>query len=138
MKTPKELLLQRHENAETKLDVLRSGVIREHVERDAARERPAGSIVAWFRGLLWPSPTAWAGVAAAWMVIAFLNFSSVEDDAAATVHVAQPSRETLEALREQKRLFVELVNSPIETSEAEPPRFVPRPRSECQATFALA
>ena len=140
MKTPKELLLQRHESAETKLDAIRRGVIRECVNGESNGARATGALTEFMRRLLWPSPAAWAGVVATWVMIAFLNVSNGGSDSrlADMAKAAPRSPETLQALREQKRLFVELVNTPWDVLEAEPPRFVPRPRSERQPTIALA
>jgi hypothetical protein len=74
---------------------------------------------------------AWGGLAAAWLVIIALNFASRETatSTAAPPPMAKTSPETLQALREQKRLFAELVGSAA-ARDADVPRFVPRPRSE--------
>jgi len=74
---------------------------------------------------------AWGGIAAAWLVIIALNVAS-RDTAPAQPAPQETKRspETLLALREQKRLFSELVGIASEKLDAEAPRFVPRPRSE--------
>ena len=137
MKTPKELLLQRYEHAGPKLDAIRDHVMREHVKREGVKRGTVkdgvGEMGRFWRRLLWPSPAAWAGVAAAWVLIAGLNLSDGGNGSStyAGAQVAQRSPERLEALREQRRLFAELVNSPGESEEAEPPRHIPRPRSAC-------
>lgn len=87
--------------------------------------------VSWWRELLWPCPQAWAGLAVAWCLILLLNVASRDATAIATAtargRTALPSKELLMALREQKRLFGELVGplTPIEL----PATSVPRPRS---------
>ena len=82
----------------------------------------------WRRELLWPCPQAWAGLAAAWMVILFLNMASREPVQAAKTSKAAPAPELLIALKEHRRLLAELIGTP---TVVEPPKpFEPRPRSE--------
>jgi hypothetical protein len=84
--------------------------------------------ISWWRELLWPCPQAWAGLAAAWCLILLLNVASREAAVTANRRTAPLSKEFMMALREQKRLFVELVGplTPIEPAAT----YVPRPRSE--------
>jgi len=83
---------------------------------------------AWWRELLWPCPQAWAGLAALWMVIWFLNVASREPGQGARTAGTPPAREALMALKERRRMLAELACPP---EPAEPPKpFVPRPRSE--------
>jgi len=77
--------------------------------------------------LLWPCPQAWAGLAAVWVVILIMNFPGGKTEVARSKPVPS-SPEVLMALREHRRLLVELIESPM---PVEPPRtFVPRRRSE--------
>jgi hypothetical protein len=85
-------------------------------------------VTSWWRALLWPCPQAWAGMAAVWIVVFCLNFSSQEPSAPklAKTKPAPISPETYMALREQRRLYSELVGSPpVEIAMP-----VPRPRAE--------
>src|SRR5438128_8423589 len=82
----------------------------------------------WGRELLWPCPQAWAGLAAAWVLILALNAATREPVRVANSAGAPPAREVLMALKEQKRLLRELIESPMPVES--PKRFVPRPRSE--------
>jgi hypothetical protein len=80
--------------------------------------------------LLWPSPVAWAGLAAVWLVILAFNFGA----GAASVPMAkghpQLAPQFFLGFQEQERLLAELIG-PRETPSAEPPRRVtPKPRSE--------
>jgi hypothetical protein len=69
--------------------------------------------------ILWPHPKAWAGLAAVWVVIALLNVAMREDSAACVVaKLAPPSPEMLVELRQQQKLFAELVG-PREEREAD-------------------
>jgi hypothetical protein len=86
----------------------------------------------WLRHLLWPCPQAWAGLAAAWIVILALNSMGGEAQVANS-KLAPPPPEVLVALREQQRLLAELIEP---SADFEVPRaFVPRPRSERPAEF---
>jgi hypothetical protein len=85
-----------------------------------------------FRGLLstilWPNPRAWAGLAAVWILILAVDFS-LRDPAPAMAEKSAPSSpEVMVELRQQQRLLVELMGS-SQTREAEPPKFLPRPRT---------
>ena len=69
MKTPRDLLLNRHRPALPKLDVIRRTVLAEHVGGPALPdEAPAGFLAqAWFE-LFWSCRRAWIGLAAAWIL----------------------------------------------------------------------
>ena len=78
--------------------------------------------------ILWPHPRAWAGLAAVWILILAVNFS-LRDPAPAMADKSAPSSpEVIAELRQQQRLLVELMGS-SQTREAEPPKFLPRPRT---------
>jgi hypothetical protein len=127
MKTPRELLLNKHAAAEPKLDAITREVLREQ----QPDERTSRSWLDW----LWPSPVAWGAVAAAWLVIMGFNVASGETTLKSHVIEAQRPPEMLQALHEQQKLFVELV-MPARV-DAEPAR-LPRPRSERQENVAMA
>lgn len=84
---------------------------------------------------------AWSALAFAWGVIIVLNFATPETSApGSALATATPpaTPETLQALREQKRLlFTELGGGNL-PPDAETPRFIPRPRSERQPHTASA
>jgi hypothetical protein len=81
----------------------------------------------WWHELLWPCPRAWAGLSAVWVVILVLNAATREPVQVAKAERVSPPREVLMALREQRRLFVQLVG-PSPPAE-QPKTFIPRPRS---------
>jgi hypothetical protein len=85
-----------------------------------------------FRGLLstilWPHPRAWAGLAAVWILILAVDFSMRDPAPGLAEKSAPPSPQVIAELRQQQRLLVELMGS-SQTREAEPPKFVPRPRT---------
>src|ERR1051326_3646740 len=82
----------------------------------------------WWRELLWPCPEAWAGLAAVWMIILFLNVMSPGAAPRTGTSDQAPGRETLMALRERQRMLAEYAG-PVEPAEPPKPR-APAPRSE--------
>jgi hypothetical protein len=79
--------------------------------------------------LLWPHPKAWAGLAAVWVAILALNFSTRDHSEIVAKKSAPPSPEVVAELRQQKLMFAELIGS-SDVREAEQPKFFPRPRTE--------
>jgi hypothetical protein len=133
MKTHREVLLARHQTVEPKLDTLREQVI-------ATLNEPLHEQPSWFERLVDESRNlfrvprfAWSGLAAAWLVVVALHFAARDSAPRQPVVYAQkqPPAETLQAVREQKRLLAELTGL-VEKPESEPPRIVPRPRTERQ------
>ena len=136
MKTTREILVARHRAAQPKLDEIRRKVV-----TDACRTRTQRfNIVSWWEELFRLPRTALAGLALTWIAIVALNVSSSETPRAEVLMAkspANPSPETLRALREQKQLFAEMVGSSAAT-DAEFRQFVPRPRSERSCAFSMA
>jgi hypothetical protein len=80
--------------------------------------------------LLWPHPKAWAGLAAVWIFIFAVNFSMRDSAPRLTEKSAPPAPEVIVQLRQQQRLFAELID-PRETRDADRPRiFKAKPRGE--------
>jgi hypothetical protein len=121
MKTPKEILLQRHQTIEPKLNAVRQNVL-------ATLSKP-GVAQSWREFIL---AARWhlAGLSAVWMAVLFLNFDSAPRS---TVVVARdkipPARELWAALLENRRELIELT----ETPPARQPASLPPRRSEIQA-----
>ncbi len=86
----------------------------------------------WWREWLWPSPRAWAGLAAAWVIILALNTARLTTPAGVASVSPPPSREMIMALSEQRRELAELLGDAQERSPAAKPA-PPRPRSERQS-----
>ncbi len=95
--------------------------------RSASTYRPA----VWWRELLWPSPKAWAGLAAVWAAILAIHFASPEPTPTfAASHVTPPSPQMRQILKEQKQMLAEL-GGVTEKLEARQTRgAAPQPRSE--------
>jgi hypothetical protein len=139
MKTPREILLDRHQAATAQLDTVRRFVV-------AGLNGPAAEPVGQRRNMIEllgelfriPKP-ALAGFGLAWLVIIVLNLASRDTlvPAAPPAQMAQRPAATLQDLREQKRLFAELVGS-LKDTEVATPRFVPRPRGESSTSYHYA
>jgi len=80
--------------------------------------------------LLWPHPTAWAGLAAIWLLILGVNLTTREATPLVAKRGSAPSPQVFIAFQEQERLLSELLG-PREAPVAERPKArLPQPRSE--------
>lgn len=79
--------------------------------------------------ILWPNPQAWAGLAAAWILILAVDFSIRDKPPVVAEKSAPPSPEVIVELKQQQRMLAELIGA-RETQDAEPQKVFPRPRSE--------
>ena len=90
----------------------------------------AAAIRARLHEIFWPAPAAWAGLAAGWIFIFAVNFTMRDSSPRVAEKSAPPSPEVIVELRQQQRLFAELVG-PRESRDADRPRiFTPKPRGE--------
>jgi hypothetical protein len=88
--------------------------------------------------LLWPHPAAWAGLAAVWVVILGLSFTTGDAARHVARRASSPSPQVFMAFQEQQRLLNELIG-PREISAAERPKAAPpRPRSERRSGLMMA
>ena len=141
MKTPRELLLARHANAQPKLDALRQRVVADHTGAGIteAAARPGILAQLWME-LFWSCRRAWLGLASAWALILTLNPTAGPAATLATdlANRTPPTAEIRLALAEQARLRAELLGAdqwpPAQTRK--PP--VPGPRSEAAAARSVA
>jgi hypothetical protein len=101
----------------------------------ARRPQPvaSGSWLARFNqrltSLLWPHPVAWGGLAAIWIFIGALNFS-VRTEGPAMAKATPPSPEVAAELKQQQRLFAELMGASDSPAADRQKPYVPKPRSE--------
>ncbi len=81
--------------------------------------------------VLWPHPSAWAGLAAAWVVILALYLSGRDAPThRLTGTLATSAPQVRQLLREQERILAELIE-PNDSAEIRPPvQGSPQPRSE--------
>jgi hypothetical protein len=83
-----------------------------------------------FVSWLWPHPVAWGGLAAVWVFITAVHFSIQDKMPMVAEKVMPPSPEMVAELRQQQRMFAELIGV-NDSGEADRPKvFVPQPRSE--------
>jgi hypothetical protein len=88
------------------------------------------TLIAQLLAILRPHPQAWAGLAAAWVLILTLQLASRDPTEVVARNTPPPSPELLMVLRQQKLLLAELVERP-EPRAAEQPKALPlRPRSD--------
>jgi len=79
--------------------------------------------------ILWPHPKAWAGLAAVWILIFCMDFSTRDTTRVVAEKAAPPSPEVIVELKQQQRMLAELISAG-QARDAEAPRFLPLPRSE--------
>jgi hypothetical protein len=81
-------------------------------------------------GMLWPHPKAWAGLAVVWVFILALHLATRDGTAPGGVQSRGPSPEAMAELRQQHKLYAELMGSTV-TAEVDRSRTpAPKPRSE--------
>jgi len=86
---------------------------------------------------LWPSPKAWASLAAIWLLLLIVNASTNDKSIAVARALPRPTPERLMAWREQERLLTELLG-PREMPVAEKPKSAASsPRSERHNEFLI-
>jgi hypothetical protein len=147
MKTPREILLERHQTAAPKLDAIRQEVV--EVAADVNRRKQtvreltfvaalANAIRLSFLELVWPCRRTWTALAAVWVLIFIFNVSQRDKSELAALKLPPPSPEAIMAWRQQERLLAELIGSPG-TGDAERRKiFLPQPRSEgCMGNFFM-
>lgn len=114
MKTPKQILLERHEGAEFKLNAVRQRAL-------SALERPK------WRGFFWSLRWHLAGLGVVWLTVLILNVDPGSSSPAMAENF--PATRTLMAsLREHRRELMELTGA---SAPVEPALPAPR-RSEIQ------
>ena len=146
MKTPRNILLTRHQAVEPQLDRIRRAVIGEFNAKtqrseDAKISETSGGFAALrlcvkklFRELIWPCRRTWAGLAAVWLAIALFHLSHRELRQPALAQTAPSPGETRLAWLEQRRVLDELIGPIPAAPAAEPPRRPNnQPRSERRA-----
>jgi hypothetical protein len=141
MKTPREILLNRHQSAESRLDLIRRNVVadlqRQETENRETTKFAAVALKFW-RELLWPCPRAWAGLAAVWLTILAMNLATRDATPRHFARQSPPSPQMRELLRQQQQLFAELVGA-VEYREADRPKATaPQPRSSRREEFLNA
>jgi hypothetical protein len=130
MKTPREILLGRHQTAKPVLDSIRRQVLAKELHRSESTRD--GLEFGWlqlaWQQLVLPCRTAWAGLAAAWVVVLLLRLAAGEPAQLTQSPAAKPTGATRAQLNQQWLLRAELLG--IATVRPEPPAAGPGPQSE--------
>jgi len=136
MKTPRDILLARHQATAPKLDTIRRAVVAGLNNQETEEQSFLACLAALFLGcfnklwleLVWPARRIWTGLAAIWIGILIVNFSQREPSP--VMAMKSPAPQMMLTFRQQERLLAELTGA-NEPSVAEPPKkAAPRPRSE--------
>lgn len=142
MKTPREILLEQHRAAESKLDALRQKALNIVADdkQGARRKRKIfnplklPSLV--WRELILVYPRVWSGLAAIWLVIFALQFASRDASPAIAKNSPPPSPEMLAAIQNQKRLLAEMLQDGVKANDTDRPKpSRPPPHSELSMPF---
>ena len=138
MKTPRDILLERHQAAAPKLDAIRREVM--IVAADVNRRKQpireltfaatlAKAIRLSFLELIWPCRRIWVGLAAVWILILAANVSLHEQSPA--IIRSGPSSEMMMTLKDQQKILVELLTEHSALRDADRQKiFAPKPRTE--------
>jgi hypothetical protein len=133
MKTPREILFERHQAAAPKLDAIRQTAVASVCDRRIANSPAVTGLGGNLREFLFSLRWHLAGLGTAWLVIVLLNLSVGHSAslAAAIPRGKIPSpRIILASLREHRRELLELIQ-PAEWREAQPQKSIlPQPRSQ--------
>lgn len=130
MKTPPEVLFERHASAQSKLDAIRRNVVAQFANPpESWRARV-------IREFVWPVRWHLAGMTAVWMLVALLHFERPSAPPALVTENKTP-REFLVALIENRRQLAEMTDVAATDVAPAPQPFVPRRRSEVQPACAV-
>ncbi len=126
MKTPRELLLGRHQAAGPSLDQIRQTIV------GKIGQKPPSFVLKLWQELILPARRAWICLAAGWVVVFALNLTA-GSDASPSVSASGPmDPESVISLQRQERLMAQLIEG--DTEPAAPARSPEhRPRSEAPA-----
>jgi hypothetical protein len=135
MKSPREVLFEKHQGIESKLDTIRAEALAEvaggkvstaHEDR-AKRLESQGH---WFVELIRSLRPHFAGIAFMWLVILGFHFATTETSSPVLAATTAPSPEIIANLKEQKRLYSQLIGTAENSNPVEPAMHERRPRSE--------
>jgi hypothetical protein len=126
VKTPREILLERHGSAEPKLDAIRQNLL----AQKSAETAPLSARL--IRELLLPLRWHLAGISAVWLMVALLSADPASTPVMAAAEPPSTPRQLIAVLTENRRQLVEMIE-PNGTELAPAPQpFAPRRRSDAQ------
>jgi hypothetical protein len=132
MKTPREILILRHQAASPKLDAIRQSAVAALGGRRDFSAPQSQTVATTLFQTLWqelflPSRRVWSGLAAVWLLILAVNLA--QHDSAPTGKIS--AAPAMMSFREQQRWMNELFADRAPVTDAEPPKpFSPKPRAE--------
>lgn len=150
MKTLREVLLEKHQAAEPKLDIIReqvnaglaagvTDIPARSKEMARGREQDASAFRIGWRQFLWSLRWHLAGLSAVWLVVLFLSIDHTPDPTQGVTRRDAPSpRQLLAALRENQRQLRELIAAPASEPAPDPPKLSPSPRSQIRPSSTAA
>ncbi len=133
MKTPREILLSRHQEAQTPLDQIRRAVVAGLREQEAKRRDsplPIAVVFKLWRELVLPARYAWSGFATIWIVILAVSFVTREPSPVREAGATPLSPEIRRLLRQQEQLVAELLDRTAPRATERPKALPPRPWSQ--------
>lgn len=139
MKTPREILLRRHQAADPKLDAIRREVVADTevgLDRRASRNLISTVAPSSLRELILSLRWHFAAMSAVWLVVAVLSIDRSPAVSRTTVsHAVQSQQHFLIALQENRRQLEEMIGLPVSR-----PSFAQSPgrRSELQPSTGMA
>jgi hypothetical protein len=134
MKTPRDVLFARHQNAAPKLDAIRHEVVAELNHQDTKAQSLTINLVSWCLGglnkfwleLVWPCRRIWTGLAAIWILILAVNLSQ-RAPAELMARKNPTSPEMILTFQQQEMLLAELTGQNKPQAAERPKTFSPRP-----------
>jgi hypothetical protein len=149
MKTPREILLKRHQAAAPKLDAIRHDVLNAEFKVGQASRLSLISLffqmeTGWksvlrllWQELIWPCRRTWTALAAVWMALFIFNVSQRDKVELAARKLPPPSPEAILAWRQQEKLLAELIGPSAPGDVERRKIFFPKPRTEIAEAMAV-
>lgn len=126
MKTPRDILLEKHRDAETQLDEIRAGVVQQLGVREGSSFAQGVAHAIWIY-LIRPFRLYWAGLAALWVLIAAMNLATGPADNSGSKTAHRAAGDLGAQIRAYQATITRLAK---ETEPAKSESEVPKPRSE--------
>ena len=139
MNTPREILLEKHREADRRLAGIQAQVI-------GSSSRPAMKVQPWpalvwqklWDELVYPLRLAWGGLAAVWLVLCAVNLQMSDSRPMAVADARHESAtNVLMAWKEQEAVLAELTESPRHPVADRPRNLPPKPQSRRESIIAI-
>jgi hypothetical protein len=138
MKTPREIILERHQSAEAKLKLIRAADLAAFTRTadSAASVEPQPTlslsrvVEQIWQKVFWPWRRVWGGVGATWVVILGLGLAAGDMPRTASARPSRLDPEVLTVLHQQEQLLSQLLGTEAPPRVARPPAVAPRSAAE--------